>query len=645
MEFIFDLLAQFGGGRGEFENELVRFGLGATFFGILLVFAWKRRYIDRERLLSYGFGFGFIREFFMFAVVCGVASGWVSFDRLHSFFPPLEHSLSLASMAVVVGAYLGYISGNRRSGEHYIVLGLVLALGCYSITALPWTNFLKLYPESRFGNFWGDWLYHIAGVGVLTYGLIKLSRIKGWIGRVVSVALFMFLLNEILMLVNLLYGEAYAPYINPVGHNLHLLAIPLLGYVYLRELYDERSNLIEDIQERNRILHIINDLGRKITSSLRIHEVFESFAIDLKDIIDYDRMSIALVEGSNIKIIASVQNGGVEFPEIVVTSEGSALRRAIYSEEPIIRDRIDGIIFAEDEFLVGRGFKSYMFYPLKSKGKVIGCFNLFSRKEDAFSHDKLEIIECLSKYLAVALENLSLYRQIRDAYEGLKDVEETKKNILSNVSHELLTPNSIAKSTLEFLRDGCIDEEYLRYIDMAISALNRQHIIIRDFVEYSNLQKGKLKIVREWFNLREIIESVLKDFRSKIESKKIKVWMKVEDIKIFADMNKIRHILFNLIDNAIKFNKVGGTVVISGKKTGEGVLISISDTGIGIPEKSKSKIFEPLYQVDSSPSRQYPGTGMGLAVAKRLVEVQGGRIWVHSREGEGTTFYFTIPQD
>ncbi len=642
MEFIFNLLAQFGGGRGGVENDLVRFGLGATFFGILLVVAWKRRFIERERLLTYGFGFGFGRELFMFLVTCGIVSGAITFDKIHPFFPPLEHSLTLASIVVVVGAYLGYVSGNTKMSIRYITFGLLLALACYVLTAVAWANFLASHPNFKFGKFWGDWLFHISGVLIIGYGILKLSKIEDWRSSGVMLAFVMFFIDDLLMLVNLWYGESYASYINPVRHNLHLLAIPLLGYIYVREVQEEKLNLIEEIKDKSKIIQAVNDLGREITSSLKINEVFESFARDLRDIINYDRMSIALVEAGEIKIIASVQNGDAKFSENVIKSGKSALKLAVSTGNPIIKENIDTVEYFEDEFLRDRGFKSYVFYPLKSKGKVVGSFNLFSKKEGAFSYQEMEIIECLSKYIAIALENLSLYRQIKFAYEELKEIEETGKNIISNVSHELLTPVTIVKGVLEILKDKCRNPGDLQLIEKSLLALNRQHNVIKDIVEYAKVTREvTLEISR--VHIKDLVEEVLSHLMPKIRAKKIRVVKEIEDLEVFADGQKIRHVIYNLIDNAVKFNINGGIIRIYCKRKGNNAVFCISDTGVGIPETEHSKIFEPFYQIDSSPSRLYSGTGMGLAVVKRFVEIHGGRVWVDSKPGEGSSFYFTIP--
>ncbi|MBI4709796.1 MAG: GGDEF domain-containing protein, partial [Nitrospirae bacterium] len=234
-DFLLNLLAQFGGGRGETENELVRFGLAATFWGVLFAAAWSRwrqKALRHEKFLIWGFGLGFIREVFMFAVFSLDLLGAVRFDFMHVFFPPLEHVISMAAVIVVASAFLRYIQGDILLSRRFLQIGLGVSAFCYLATAQWWAEAVTANPLLRFGQTWADWLFRISASLLIAFPIIILAKERRWLSDIVVAALSMFFLDEFLMLFNLASGALYREIYGPIRHNLHLLAIPLLGYVY-----------------------------------------------------------------------------------------------------------------------------------------------------------------------------------------------------------------------------------------------------------------------------------------------------------------------------------------------------------------------------------------------------------------------------
>ncbi|MEE9474056.1 MAG: ATP-binding protein [Candidatus Hydrothermarchaeaceae archaeon] len=232
--------------------------------------------------------------------------------------------------------------------------------------------------------------------------------------------------------------------------------------------------------------------------------------------------------------------------------------------------------------------------------------------------------------------------KLQKAYEELKTLDELKTNILSNVSHELRTPITIVKGALEIAVDEENTEERNRVLVTARSALVRQDSIIEDLVEATKIKKKKLKL--EPVDVAGAITIVGGEVKPTLAKHKLKMKVNLDKElpKVRADFEALIHMLRNLIDNAIKFNKEGGEVIVeTGEKEGM-VEVCVKDTGIGIPEDRFDKIFEHLYQVDSSSTRRYGGTGMGLAIVKKIVEAHGGEIAVESELGKGSTFCFTL---
>jgi PAS domain S-box-containing protein len=242
-------------------------------------------------------------------------------------------------------------------------------------------------------------------------------------------------------------------------------------------------------------------------------------------------------------------------------------------------------------------------------------------------------------------KEITAQRRLQAAYEELKELDRLKSDIIANVSHELRTPITIAKGALELLRNAQDDAAREKLITLAIDALHRQNMIVGDLIEAARMQKREFKLRLEDMDLASVISEVVYEFEPFAMKKKISLRLKVKKSlpRARADYMAVSHVLRNLLSNALKFTDGGGRVTIDARERNGMVEVCVSDTGIGIPRSLQDKIFERLYQVDSSGTRRYGGVGLGLAIAKELVEAHGGRITVESEPGKGSRFCFTLP--
>jgi PAS domain S-box-containing protein len=233
---------------------------------------------------------------------------------------------------------------------------------------------------------------------------------------------------------------------------------------------------------------------------------------------------------------------------------------------------------------------------------------------------------------------------LKKAYEELKSLDELKSNIISNVSHELRTPITVIKGALELVREEEDPVERERLLGIAINALRRQDRIVENLVETAHMEKAERELNLEELDLSQVVALTAAEFKPLAAKKGLEMRVDVEEgLRVIGDYVQLTRVLRNLLDNAVKFNREGGRIVVSaGERDGE-VLVCVADTGIGIPRGELERVFDRFYQVDSSTSRPYGGMGMGLAVAKEIVEAHRGRIWAESRPGEGSKFYFTLP--
>jgi len=229
----------------------------------------------------------------------------------------------------------------------------------------------------------------------------------------------------------------------------------------------------------------------------------------------------------------------------------------------------------------------------------------------------------------------------------LKQLERTREEFVANVSHELRTPLSLIKGYVETLLDGARDNPEVaeRFLKIIERNANRLDLLIQDLLTISALESEKIKLNLQPVKLRALAEKVLTDLNAKAENKNVSLVNDVPELTANGDVNRLDQVLANLVDNAIKYGRGDGSVVVGGKKLDDGRLeIFVRDDGPGIPPEAIDRVFERFYRVDKARSRDQGGTGLGLSIVKHIVQAHGGEVRVESKLGEGATFFFTLPE-
>lgn len=227
----------------------------------------------------------------------------------------------------------------------------------------------------------------------------------------------------------------------------------------------------------------------------------------------------------------------------------------------------------------------------------------------------------------------------------LKKLEKIRRDFVANVSHELKTPITAIKGYAESLLDGAIDdrENARKFLEIIKNQTDRLSTLIEDLLTLSRIESGEIKIEKEKIAIDDLVFSVFQIFREKAQKKNIQLEQEVsKNFQINADRNKLMQILINLIDNAIKFTETGYVKVKLYKKNGK-LILSIEDTGIGIPKEHIHRLGERFYRIDKSRSRQLGGTGLGLAIVKHLIMAHGWDLKIESEVGRGTQVNIIIP--
>jgi two-component system, OmpR family, phosphate regulon sensor histidine kinase PhoR len=228
----------------------------------------------------------------------------------------------------------------------------------------------------------------------------------------------------------------------------------------------------------------------------------------------------------------------------------------------------------------------------------------------------------------------------------LKQLERTREEFVANVSHELRTPLSLIKGYVETLLDGAhknpeVSEHFLHIIARNAERLD---LLIQDLLTISALESGRVQLKLQPVQLHAVADKVLADLRSRADSRGITLKNELPDLTCSADEGRLEQVLANLVDNAIKYGRPQGNVVLGGNNIGaEKIEIFVRDDGPGIPTESLDRVFERFYRVDKARSRDAGGTGLGLSIVKHIVQNHGGEVWAKSEPGKGATFFFTLP--
>ncbi len=285
--------------------------------------------------------------------------------------------------------------------------------------------------------------------------------------------------------------------------------------------------------------------------------------------------------------------------------------------------------------------------PLLVGERKIGAllFQCFHKDKKGFQEEDLSFYVALAGIIATAIDRVRLQDKAREA-RALEEANRLKAELISVLAHEMRTPLASIKgySTALLLEDVQWEpekqREFLEIIDAECDNLSE---IVRDLLESSMIDAGLLEIEREPILMPRLAREVMREIARRTKIHRFLVTFPDEFPIIEADPERIRQVLHNLLDNAVKYSPDGGLVVVRGEVSPSEVIISVADQGVGIAPEDLNRLFDKYFRVKSGPGRRVPGTGLGLPIAQNIIKGHGGRIWAESQLGKGTTLYFSIP--
>lgn len=609
---LLEILVAFGGGRGgEPGQVVVRFLLPAFFWAILAAVAFREyRRMVRDQDLSVGVAAlaGLVRELLMFTAEYGSLRGWVDFDRMYHFYPPLEHAATATSSVLIAAAFIYSRKADRRFAVCYLTLSMTAIGLIYAVTATVWPTFLATYPRSAFGLFWGDLAFRSAASLLLFTALaLKLStqREDKQTFTFAMLGLIFLFLDEFLMIFNILSGERYVAVYAPIRHNLHIWAIPCLLASYW---YDLRQSLSKAF-------------SAALDEKVKLHSILDSIG---DAVMVTDRTgAVILVNKVAEQLTGCQRQDAIGRPlDHVFRIFDQRTREAL--PNPVDRVMVSGTINdVRTTLLIGTGDVDYaieysaapVLNQMNSVTGVVLAFRDVTMKhrleEELARMDKMKSVGLLAGGIAHDFNNLLMA-------------------ILGNIS--------LAKTYLD--KDN---RAYLR-LEEAEKASNRATDLSRQLLTFA---KGGAPI-KEAVALEELIRECA-SFTLAGTSISIRYLCGDAVRQVSVDPGQISQVFNNLIINAIHAMPNGGTLTcaidsvtigengLPGLAEGDYVRVSLEDSGTGIQPDHIDHIFEPFFTTKAI------GNGLGLATAYSIIQRHNGHIDVTSRLGHGTIFNIYLP--
>jgi signal transduction histidine kinase len=294
------------------------------------------------------------------------------------------------------------------------------------------------------------------------------------------------------------------------------------------------------------------------------------------------------------------------------------------------------------------GYRSLLAVPLLLDQKIMGALTIYRRRAGDFAPEIVNLLRTFATQSVLAIQNARLFREIETKSRELEAANQHKSEFLANVSHELRTPLNAIIGFSEVLGErlfGELNEKQAEYTDDILSSGRHLLSLINDILDLSKIEAGRMELEITTFDLPMAIENALLLVRERASRHGIKFHRAIDERlgDFTGDERKVKQILVNLLSNAVKFTPEGGQIKVDAGLGDSAVIVSVTDTGIGIAKEDQEAIFEEFRQASGNYAQKREGTGLGLTLTRRFVEMHGGKIWVESEIGKGSKFTFTLP--
>jgi signal transduction histidine kinase len=409
----------------------------------------------------------------------------------------------------------------------------------------------------------------------------------------------------------------------------------------------EAERLRDELGRRVDVLEAANRCARALGSSLALETAFGAFIRELRGLVPFERTALVLVEDGDVaRTIATAGRGANQVfpPGSTGPLHGSVLDR-ILAGEVVVRADLAQAQYPEDRHLVELGLHSELIAPLLVGARPIGMISLSRIEIDAFSDEDVELVSLLGRLVATAVQNLRAYEAERHTVEELRRLSALRADFVSLVSHELRSPMAAVIGAARTLQDrwrSLNPDQREAFLALIADETNRLAALIGDVLDTSRIEAGTFSYSFTDVDLGRLVEDAVATAIVGQDEVRVRAVVSRGVPPVRGDRERLRQVLTNLIDNAVKYSPAGDEVQVSVRRDDGTVRIAVRDHGPGIPSDQQRLIFEKFGRAEVAGSSK-PGTGLGLFIARSIAEAHGGTVEVESNVDGGATFTLTLP--
>jgi signal transduction histidine kinase len=416
----------------------------------------------------------------------------------------------------------------------------------------------------------------------------------------------------------------------------------------LRELRARTDELARSVAE----LRALGDVTQAVNSTIDLETVLTTIVAKATQLSSTEAGAIYVFDdasrefrlratyGMDDTIIAEIRDRHIHLGETVI---GRAVEQRLPIQVPDIQSDPSAVL----DVIVRAGFRALLTVPLLGADRIVGALVVRRKEPGEFAKNTIELLQTFAAQSVLGIQNARLFHEIEEKGRELAEASQHKSQFLANMSHELRTPLNAILGYTELILDsvyGEMPEKARRVLDRV--QRNGRHLLglINDVLDLSKIEAGQLSLSLADYSLNNVIQSVFSAVEPLASEKQIKLRIDIvpELPQGRGDERRLTQVLLNLVGNAIKFTD-SGEVAIRALQVNNSFKVAVRDTGPGISAADQVKLFQEFQQADNSITRKKGGTGLGLAISKRIIEMHGGKIWVESVVGQGSTFSFTLP--
>jgi len=418
-----------------------------------------------------------------------------------------------------------------------------------------------------------------------------------------------------------------------------------------KELEARTTQLTRSVGE----LKALGEVGQAVSSTLDLETVLltivaratELAGMDGGSIYEYDEAREVFHLHTTYRLPAEVVDALRASP--IPKGEGALGQLAVTGEVVQVGDISDEAVYKSRvrKMLLRSGYRSLLAVPFLREDHLLGGLVVNRAAPGEFAPEVIDLLKTFAAQSALAIQNARLFREIGDKGRQLEKASRHKSEFLANMSHELRTPLNAIIGFSEVLSErmfGEINEKQAEYLGDILESGQHLLSLINDILDLSKIEAGRMELEPTEFELPSAIENTLILVRERAHRRGISLMRTVDETlgMIRADERKVKQVLLNLLSNALKFTPEGGQIDVRARVHNGATEISVTDTGVGIAPEDQAAVFEEFRQVGAA-AKKIEGTGLGLAISRKFIELHGGKIWVRSELGAGSTFTFTLP--